>query len=213
MDDVRVVVLTYQGKVFGAEADIRACMGRFAEPGDHRQNGRTSRKSSHCLMKCKKPVICALNGPALRAGLAVVASCDIFIASEKGSLGVPEINAGLLGGGGRAIRLFGHSLTRRMMFTGYRVSASELYRLGVIEAVTAPDDLMDAAMDMARDIASKSPIAMNLAKHSLNTIEKISLCDGYRFEQGITNVLGQYEDLKEAMRAFAEKRPPVFKGR
>ena len=86
-------------------------------------------------------------------------------------------------------------------------------RLGIIEAVTAPEDLMDAAMDMARDIASKSPIAMKLAKHSLNTIEGMSLRDGYRFEQGMTGELGKYEDSKEAMRSFAEKRPPVFKGR
>jgi len=213
MDDVRVVVLTCQGKVFCAEADIMPRMGRVAEPGDHWQNGRTSRESFHCLMDCKKPVTCALNGPALRTGLAVAASCDIFIASEKGSLSLPEINVGLLGGGGHAMRLFGHSLTRRMMFTGYRVPASELYRLGIIEAVTAQDDLMDAAMDMARDIASKSPIAMKLAKHSLNTIETMSLRDGYRFEQGMTGELGQYEDSKEAMCAFAEKRPPVFKGR
>lgn len=213
MDDVRVVVLTGQGKVFCAGADIKSRVGRVAQPGDHWQNSRTSRESFHCIMECKKPVICALNGPALGAGLAVAASCDILIASEKGSLGLPEINVGLLGGGRHAMRLFGHSLTRRMMFTGYRVPASELYRLGIIEAVTAPEDLMDAAMDMARDIASKSPIAMKLAKHSLNTIEEMSLRDGYRFEQGMTGELGQYEDSKEAMRAFAEKRPPVFKGK
>jgi enoyl-CoA hydratase/carnithine racemase len=164
-------------------------------------------------VECKKPVICALNGPALGAGLAVAASCDILIASEKGSLGLPEINVGLLGGGRHAMRLFGHSLTRRMMFTGYRVPANELYRLGVIEAVTETDALMDTAMEMAHDIASKSPIAMKLAKHALNTIEEMGLRDGYRFEQGMTGELGQYEDSKEAMRAFAEKRAPVFKGR
>ena len=68
-------------------------------------------------------------------------------------------------------------------------------------------------MDLARDIASKSPVAMRLAKHAMNTIEHMSLRDGYRFEQGMTAELGKYEDSKEAMRAFAEKRDPVFKGR
>jgi enoyl-CoA hydratase/carnithine racemase len=213
MDDVRVAILTGAGKVFCAGADIKSRAGAEPQPGDHWQNSRKSRESFHCIVECKKPVICALNGPALGAGLAVAASCDILIASEKGSLGLPEINVGLLGGGRHAMRLFGHSLTRRMMFTGYRVPANELYRLGVIEAVTETDALMDTAMEMAHDIASKSPIAMKLAKHALNTIEEMGLRDGYRFEQGMTGELGQYEDSKEAMRAFAEKRAPVFKGR
>ncbi|MBT4489027.1 MAG: enoyl-CoA hydratase, partial [Rhodospirillaceae bacterium] len=126
---------------------------------------------------------------------------------------LPEINVGLLGGGRHAMRLFGHSLTRRMMLTGYRVPASELYRLGVVEACVPPDQLMDSAIGFAREIASKSPIATVLAKHALNTIEEMSLRDGYRFEQNMTSELGKYEDSKEAMLAFAEKRPPVFTGR
>lgn len=111
------------------------------------------------------------------------------------------------------MRLFGHSLTRRMMFTGYRVPADELYRLGVVESVEPSEKLLEAAQTMAADIASKSPIAMTLAKHALNTIEEMSLRDGYRFEQSMTGELGKYEDSKEAMRAFAEKRSPVFKGK
>ena len=111
------------------------------------------------------------------------------------------------------MRLFGHSLTRRMMFTGYRVPGPELYRLGIVEACVPQEELMDVAMELASEIASKSPIATSLAKHALNTIEEMSLRDGYRFEQNMTAELGNYEDSKEAMLAFAEKRPPVFKGR
>ena len=73
--------------------------------------------------------------------------------------------------------------------------------------------VLPAALDLARDIASKSPIAMRLAKHAMNAIEHSTLRDGYRFEQGMTAELGKYEDSKEAMRAFAEKRDPMFKGR
>jgi enoyl-CoA hydratase/carnithine racemase len=163
-------------------------------------------------LECKKPVIGAINGAALGAGLAIAASCDILVASESASLGLPEIDVGLLGGGRHTMRLFGCSRTRRMMFTGYRVPADECYRLGVVESVVPPDQLMEAAMVLAREIAAKSPIAIQLAKTSLNAIEEMSLRDGYRFEQNMTVELGKSEDSKEAMRAFSEKRPPVFTG-
>jgi enoyl-CoA hydratase/carnithine racemase len=122
------------------------------------------------------------------------------------------VDVGLLGGGRHAMRLFGHSRTRRMMLTGYRVPAPELLRLGVIEACVPLDQLMSSALDLAREIAAKSPVATRLAKHALNAIEWSSLRDGYRFEQEMTAELGRYEDSREAMRAFVEKRPPVFKG-
>ena len=212
-DDVRAVVLTGAGKVFSAGADIKSRVGQERGPGENWQHNRRARECFHSIMECRKAVIGAINGPALGAGLAVAASCDILVASENAVLGLPEIDVGLLGGGRHAMRLFGHSRTRRMMLTGYRVPAAELYRLGVVEACVPPDQLMDTALGLAREIASKSPIATQLAKHALNTIEEMSLRDGYRFEQNMTVELGRYEDSKEAMRAFAEKRPPVFRGR
>ncbi len=213
MPEVRVAVLTGAGRVFSAGADIKSKASRKLEPGDIWASSRRGRETFHCIMECKKPVIGALNGPALGAGLAVAASCDILVSSERGSLGLPEIDVGLLGGGRHAMRLFGHSLTRRMMLTGYRVPGTELYRLGIVEACVPAEELMDTAMGFAREIASKSPTAIVLAKHALNTIEEMSLRDGYRFEQGMTAELSKYDDSKEAMLAFAEKRPPVFTGR
>lgn len=214
-DDVRVAVLTGAGRVFSAGADIkaRAALAAEAEAGGRVQHLRRARESFNAVYECRKPVIAALNGPALGAGLALAASCDILIASETGSLGLPEIDVGLLGGARHAMRLFGHSRTRRMMMTGYRVPGPELYRLGVVEACVPADQLMPAAMDLARQIAAKSPVASRLAKHALNAIEWSTLRDGYRFEQEMTSELGRYEDSREAMRAFLEKRPPVFKGR
>ena len=111
------------------------------------------------------------------------------------------------------MRLFGHSKARMMMFTGQRLSGPELLRLGVIEACVPPDELMSTARTLAGEIASKSPVAMRMAKHAMNTIENMSLRNGYRFEQGMTAELGNYDDSKEAMRAFSEKREPVFTGR
>ena len=212
-DDVRAVVLTGAGKVFSAGADIKARVGQERGPGENWQHNRRARECFHSIMECRKPVIAAINGPALGAGLAIAASCDILVASENAVLGLPEINVGLLGGGRHTMRLFGHSRTRRMMLSGHRVSAQELYRLGVVEACVPPDQLIATALEIAREIAGKSPVAVQLAKHALNTIEEMSLRDGYRFEQNMTVELGKYEDAKEAMRAFAEKRAPVFRGR
>ncbi len=213
MGEVRVVVLTGAGKTFSAGADIKSRAGVVPEPGDHWKRSRRARECFHSIMECRKPVIAAINGAALGAGLGVAASCDILFASEKASVGLPEIDVGLLGGGRHTMRLFGHSLARRMMLTGYRVSGAELYRLGVVEACVAPDQLMETTLGLAREIASKSPIAIKLAKHTLNAIEEMTLRDGYRFEQNMTGELSKTEDSKEAMLAFVEKREPVFTGR
>ena len=167
-------------------------------PGDAWRGMRYARECFHSILECRKPVIGAINGPALGAGLGVAASCDILVCSESASIGLPEIDVGLMGGGRHAMRLFGHSLSRRMMLTGYRVPGEKL---------------MDTAMDLARQIAAKSPIASVLAKHALNSIEEMTLRDGYGFEQNLTVQLQGSEDSKEAMRAFIEKRKPVFKGK
>lgn len=212
-EDVRAAVLTGAGKVFCAGADIKARAGAEPQPGDHWQRSRLAREAYHSIMECRKPVIAALNGPALGGGLAIAASCDMLIASEKGCLGLPEIDVGLLGGGRHAQRLFSHSRLRRMMLTGLRVYGPELYRLGVVEACTTPEALMDEALALAREVGSKSPLATVLAKHALNQIEAMTLRDGYRFEQTMTGELAKSEDSKEAMRAFVEKRAPEFKGR
>ncbi len=212
-EDVRVAILTGAGRTFNAGVDIKARAGRERQPGDIWQHNRRARESFHSILECKIPVVGAINGAALGAGLAIAASCDILIASENALLGLPEIDVGLLGGGRHAMRLFGHSKARRLMFTGQRVPGPELYRLGIVEECVPPDRLMDAAMALAKEIASKSPVAMRLAKHAMNAIEFMSLRDGYRFEQGMTAELSKYEDSQEAMRAFLEKRQPVFKGR
>ena len=212
LPDIRAVLLTGAGRVFCAGADIKG-RAALAEPGALPEHSRRTREFFHSIRECAKPVICALNGPALGSGMAIVASCDILFAAENASLGLPEIDVGLLGGCRHAMRLFGHSTLRRLMLTGYRVPASELYRLGIVEACVAPDALLPAAMEVARAIASKAPLATRLAKHTANTIEDMSLRDGYRYEQDMTAIISRTDDAKEAQRAFAEKRPPVFTGR
>ena len=212
-DDVRVVVLTGAGKVFCAGADLKGRAENIKGPGDLMAHSRRTRECFHAIRECAKPVICALNGAALGSGLAMAASSDILIASEKASLGLPEVDVGLLGGCRHAMRLFGHSRLRRMALTGWRADGAELYRLGVVEACVAPDELMPAAMALAATVASKSPVSTRMGKHALNTIEDMSLRDGYRYEQDMTAIIARTEDAQEAQLAFREKRAPVFKGR
>jgi len=212
-DDIRVAILSGEGKCFCAGADIKERAGTTPSPGDHWTRSRRAREAYHSIMECQKPVIGALNGPALGGGLAFAASCDILVAADTACLGLPEIDVGLLGGGRHAQRLFSHSRLRRMMLTGMRVFGPELYRLGVVEASVPLDKLMDSVLEIAREIAAKSPLTSRLAKHALNQIEEMTLRDGYRFEQSMTAELGKSADSKEAIRAFVEKRKPVFSGR
>ena len=212
-DDVRVAILTGEGRAFCAGVDIKARAGKVWADGMRRRNQRSARESYHAVRECTKPVIGAINGAALGAGLAIVASCDVLIASESAVIGLPEVTVGLMGGCRHAMQLFGRSRVRRMMLTGDRMDGAELYRLGVVEACVPPGELIPAARAMAMRIAGHSPLAAQLAKQSLNTIEQLSLRDGYRYEQEMTMQLGRSEDAKEAMLAFAEKRAPVFTGR
>ncbi len=213
IEEIRAVVLTGAGKQFCAGADLKGRAENIKEPGDLLAHSRRTRECFHAIRECSKPVIAAINGAALGSGLAMVASADILFASEKASIGAPEVDVGLLGGGRHAQRLFSHSRLRRMMLTGYRVPAEELFRQGIIEACTSAEELLPTAMAAAQLIASKSPVSTRMIKHTLNVIEDMSLRDGYRYEQDMTAAIGKTEDAREAQAAFREKRAPVFKGR
>jgi len=212
MDEVRAIVLTGEGKVFCAGADLKGRAENIKGPGDLVAHSRRTRECFHAIRECAKPVVVAINGAALGSGVAIVASADILVASERATLGLPEVDVGLLGGCRHAMRLFGHSRLRRMALTGYRVGGPELLRLGIVEACVAPEDLMATAMEIAASIASKSPVSTRMGKHTLNVIEDMSLRDGYRYEQDMTATIGKTDDAKEAQAAFREKRAPVFTG-
>jgi enoyl-CoA hydratase len=213
IDEIRAVVLTGAGKVFCAGADLKGRAETIKGPGDLPAHSRRTRECFHAIRECAKPVVVAINGAALGSGLAMCASADILVASEKASLGLPEVDVGLLGGCRHAMRLFSHSRLRRMALTGLRVDGAELHRLGIVEACVAPDALLPAAMELAQAIAAKSPISTRMGKHTLNVIEDMSLRDGYRYEQDMTAQIAKTDDAREAQAAFREKRTPVFTGR
>lgn len=211
--DLRVAILTGAGHVFCAGADIKARVGKPMGPGDLPAHSRRTRECFHAIRECAKPVIAAIQGPALGAGFVIAACCDILYAGENAVVALPEIDVGLLGGARHAMRIFGHSRARRMSLTCWRVPAQELYRQGAVEACLPTSELMPAVMEVARTIAAKSPIASRVAKQAFNVVEEMGIRDGYRYEQDMTISIAGTEDAREAQRAFAEKRPPVFKGR
>ena len=210
--DIRVAILTAEGKVFCSGADLKD-RPDADKPGDFLLHNRLTRETGNAIRECVKPVIAAVNGAALGAGMGLMCACDIFIASEEATFAMPEINVGLAGGVSMLRTLVGRSFTRRMFFTGMRVSAAELYRRGVLDEVVPATQLMPAAMQIAEEIASKSPIAMAYAKNAANMMDLLPQRDGYRFEQNFTMALSRTEDASEARAAFLEKRKPVYKGR
>lgn len=211
-DDVRVAVLTSALKLFCAGADLKDRPDPDM-PGAFDGHNRITRETHNCIVECKKPVIAAVNGAALGLGFALMAHCDIMLASEDAVFGMPEIDVGLAGGAAMLHMILGRSHMRRLFFTGDRIPAAELYRMNVLEAVLPPDRLMPEAMALAARIAGKAPLALRYAKQSCNMAELMAAKDAYRFEQEFTVALSRTEDAQEARRAVLEKRAPVFKGR
>jgi enoyl-CoA hydratase len=208
--DVRAVVLTGAGKTFSAGADLKE-RPTVDEPGNYPRHNRQVRESFNVVMECDKPVIAAINGAAIGAGCVLALCCDILIASETSYLAMTEVDVGLAGGVAHVRRFFAESDARLLIFTARRISGPELFRMRVVSACVPPDALLETAHAVAREIASKSPLAVRTAKRSFNLTENLPLRDGYRYEQSQTVALSTSDESKEAQRAFAEKRNPVFK--
>lgn len=210
--DVRVAVFTAAGdRAFVAGIDLRT----FDDdaPVDVLDPGRAAREAMWAIKNCAVPVIAAVNGPAIGAGLALAACCDILLAAEGATFGTTEIDVGLLGASSHLSRLVGPYKAREMFFTGELVPAAELHRLGAVRAVVPRDELAGAARRLAETLAAKSPLALRMAKDSMNRIEDLPLEDAYRIEQDYTERLLRTDDAAEARRAFFEKREPRWRWR
>jgi enoyl-CoA hydratase len=185
--------------------------GPQGDARDQVDPGRVVRDCFWSIYECGVPVIAAVHGKAIGAGVALVANCDLVVAASDATFALTEINVGVLGGVRHAQRFVGQFLAKRMFLTGEFVGADEIYRRGGIEAVVPREELLSTAMGLARTIAAKSPIAVRLAKESANRVEALSLKDGYRLEQDYTGRVRRHADSDEARHAFLEKRSPVFR--
>ena len=159
---------------------------------------------------CQVPVVAACHGYVLGGGIGLAGSCDIIVASDDASFGLPEIDRGALGAASHLMRMFPIQKVRKMLFTGEPIDAAEAYRLGALEWIGPRDEMMQAARAIAASIASKSPKAMRLAKECMNGIELLDIKTSYRFEQGFTLELYTSPDSQEARDAFVEKRDASF---
>lgn len=211
-EDVRVVVLTGEGKVFSAGADIKERRGMPMQPGDYLRHNRLTREFFYAIADCAKPVIAAVNGAALGAGFALMLYSDIMLCSDDAFFSMPEIDVGLAGGGRMMMDHFGRSWSRLIYFTGRRISAAELHRLGVVSACLPRDKLLNEAMLIAREIATKSPDIVKEIKRGFNVAENLPSREAYRYEQGITHALSTSAATREAQAAFVEKRAAKFEG-
>ena len=209
---MRAIILTGAGKLFSAGADIKERPGIAKQPGDYIRHNRLTREFFYSIMECAKPVIAAVNGPAIGAGLAAMLMCDIMLIADTAYVSMPEIDVGLSGGNKMLMRFFGLPKAKLMFSPENRAAATNLPppHLGLVVAVLR-DQLMPRAHQIARRIAEKSPLAIKHAKRNFNTVETLSQRDGYRFEQDVTHELSKTEYAHEAQRAFIERRKPVFK--
>lgn len=213
-DDIRVVVITGAGdKAFIAGADISEFEGR--SPVDQY---RVMTDSSVFLAvdRFPKPTIAAINGFCLGGGCELAMACDIRIASEKAKLGQPEINLGLLPGGGgtqRLPRLVGMGAAFKLLYTGDFIRADEALRIGLVDEVVPAGDVAARAKELAEAIAAKSPVALRLIKQAVRTSMRTPLDEGLRQEVSLFALAFASEDMKEGVDAFLNKRKPTFIGR
>jgi enoyl-CoA hydratase len=209
-----VVVLTGAGeKSFIAGADISEFAGRT--PFDQREAMRSPRIFD-VMSSFPKPVIAMINGFCLGGGCELVASCDLRIASEKARFGQPEINLGLIPGGGgtqRLPRLIGLGQTMRLVLSGDMIGAAEAKEIGLVEMVVPHEELRARTLELAGKIAGKSPLTLRIAKEAVRASWKLPIEEGIAYERDLFCLCFSTADKEEGVRAFLEKRPAVWKGR
>lgn len=213
-DSVRVLVIAGAGeKSFVAGADIGEFAGKTAAEQRAVFQGRSLFNS---LDTFPKPVIAMINGFCLGGGCELALACDLRFASEKARFGQPEINLGIIPGGGgtqRLTNLIGEGKAMEMILTGDMIDAPMALRLGLVNDVFAPEELEEKTFALANKIAEKSPIALQMAKEAVKLASRSTLDEGLRREIDLFAICFSTEDKEEGVAAFLEKRKPVFKGR
>jgi enoyl-CoA hydratase len=208
----RAIILTAAGtRAFIGGHDVHDIHGLTYESS--MENFAKTQATFNSIYDCPVPVICAINGPALGAGIAVIGVCDIRIASTTATFALPEVELGTLGGPKHLMRLAGQGVTRLLMYTGRRIGAAEALRTGLVDQVHEPDQVLAAAEGIAAEIADMSPKVVRLAKTVMNQVENMSLKEGYELETRMiarTREPDFADESAEASLAWLEKRKPRF---
>ena len=212
---VRVLILTGAGdKAFVAGADI----GELSQqtPVNGKEFSLFGQGVFHLLETMGKPSICAINGFALGGGCELALTCTIRIASKSARLGQPEVKLGILpgyGGSQRLARLCGKGVAHELCLTGEMISAEEAQRIGLVNHIYEPAELLPAAEAMAKKIIANGPLAVKFTMEAIERGVEMPLEEGLFLEATLFGVACATEDMREGTKAFLEKRPAQFKGR
>jgi len=212
-DGVRAIVITGSERAFAAGADIKEMQAK-----DYAQAFREDfiTRNWERVDRCRKPVIAAVAGYALGGGCELAMMCDFIIAAESARFGQPEITLGVSPGAGgtqRLTRFIGKSKAMDMILTGRMMDAAEAERCGLVSRVTPADKLVEEALAAARKIAELSAVSVMLTKEMVKAAYETPLHQGVQLERRLFQSMFAFQDQKEGMAAFVEKRKPDFKGR
>lgn len=209
--EVNVVIITGNGKAFVAGADISEM--RDKTPEEARKFAALGLKVFRKIELMEKPVIAAVNGYALGGGCEIAMSCDIRIASEKAKFGQPEVGLGIIpgfAGTQRLSRLVGIAKAKELIFTADIIDAKESEKIGLVNKVVKPEELMDEVIGLAKKITSNAQIAVKYSKTSINRGNETDIETGMEIEKQLFGLCFATTDQKEGMTAFLEKRKSVF---
>lgn len=211
--EVRVVIITGSGeKAFIAGADISEMLEK--KPLEARNFARLGQRIFSTIESMPQVVIAAINGFALGGGCELALACDIRLASTKAKFGQPEVSLGIIpgfAGTQRLPRLVGKGLAKELIYTGDIIDAGEAYRIGLVNKVYEPEELMNKAWEMALKVSSRGPNAIRLAKRAINNGINMNEESACNYEAEVFGLCFTTEDQKEGMEAFLEKRNPEFK--
>jgi enoyl-CoA hydratase len=211
---VRVVIITGSGdKAFIAGADIGEFEGRTPVDQFRAMQGLQVYGAVDAF---PKPVIAAINGFCLGGGCELAMACDIRVAADSAKLGQPEINLGIIPGGGgtqRLPRLVGTGAALKLLYTGELIPAAEALRIGLVDEVVPAADLLTRVRALAAQIAEKSPVALHLIKEAVRSSQRTTLDEGLKHETTMFGLAFASDDKREGVDAFLNKRPPKFTGR
>ena len=214
-EEVRVVILTGSGdKAFVAGADINELA--VQTPVGGRDYGLAGQAVFNYIEQLGKPVIAAINGYALGGGCELAMACTFRVASENAMLGQPEVKLGIIpgyGGSQRLPRLVGKGRALQILLTGDMISASEAFRIGLVNHVVPPAELMTTVESIARKIMANGPVAVRLCLEAVNRGLETTQDEGQFLEASLFGLTCATEDMKEGMQAFLGKRQPNFKGK
>ena len=210
--EVRCIVIAGSDEVFAAGADI----GALAEREFHEALFHPAAGFWRKVAECRTPLVAAVSGWALGGGCELALLCDLIVASETAEFGQPEITLGIIPGGGgtqRLARVVGKQRAMELVLTGRRFDALEAERMGLVNRVAKKKDWLDEALELARRIASRPPLAARLGKQAVLAAEETTLAAGLDQERRLYELAMATEDRVEGMQAFLEKRKPTYRGR